>query len=177
MRDTKVLSIHSSLTCDLTRLLYHLWFTKPHTHISYSQYLLNVLTFTATYENIRLWKGYLLSFVVSYRLFVFFNNANVLRVHKCEHVVFEIMCDTKVLSSHSSSTRDLRLAISKTPYSHFLLTVFSQCYKIQSFKIPFLYKNDLHDFYLQWKVNLQNPLFTDFKVWYLWRIHETADQF
>ena len=24
--------------CDLTRLLYHAWFPKPHTHISYSQY-------------------------------------------------------------------------------------------------------------------------------------------
>ena len=37
-RDTKVLSSHSSSTRDL-RLLYHLWFPKPHTHISYSQYL------------------------------------------------------------------------------------------------------------------------------------------
>ena len=37
-RDTKVLSSHSSSTRDLT-LLYHLWFPKPHTHISYSQYL------------------------------------------------------------------------------------------------------------------------------------------
>ena len=36
-RDTKVLSSHSSSTRDL-RLLYHLWFPKPHTHISYLQY-------------------------------------------------------------------------------------------------------------------------------------------
>ena len=34
------------------------------------------VTFTVTYENIELWKGYLLSFVVSYSLFLFFNNAN-----------------------------------------------------------------------------------------------------
>ena len=40
-RDTKVLSNHSSSTRDL-RLLYHLWFPKPHTHISYSQYFHNV---------------------------------------------------------------------------------------------------------------------------------------
>ena len=33
-----LLSSHSSATRDLTRLLYHLWFPKPHTHISYSQY-------------------------------------------------------------------------------------------------------------------------------------------
>ena len=39
-RDTKVLSSHSSSTRDL-RLLYHLWFPKPHTHISYSQYFHN----------------------------------------------------------------------------------------------------------------------------------------
>ena len=34
-----LLSSHSSATRDLTRLLYHLWFPKPHTHISYSQHL------------------------------------------------------------------------------------------------------------------------------------------
>ena len=34
------------------------------------------LTFTVTYEKIELLKGHLLSFVVSYHLFVFFNNAN-----------------------------------------------------------------------------------------------------
>ena len=37
-----LLSSHSSATRDLTRLLYHLWFPKPHTHISYSQHLHNV---------------------------------------------------------------------------------------------------------------------------------------
>ena len=37
---------------------------------------LNQCTFTATYEKIELLKGHLLSFVVSYHLFVFFNNAN-----------------------------------------------------------------------------------------------------
>ena len=36
-----LLSSHSSATRDLTRLLYHLWFPKPHTHISYSQHLHN----------------------------------------------------------------------------------------------------------------------------------------
>ena len=44
-RDTKVLSNHSSSTRDL-RLLYHLWFPKTHTHISYSQYFHNVSTKT-----------------------------------------------------------------------------------------------------------------------------------
>jgi len=34
------------------------------------------LTFTVTYEKIELLKGHLLSFVASYHLFVFFNNAN-----------------------------------------------------------------------------------------------------
>ena len=37
-----LLSSHSSATRDLTRLLYHLWFPKPHTHISYSQHLHSV---------------------------------------------------------------------------------------------------------------------------------------
>ena len=36
-----LLSSHSSATRDLTILLYHLWFPKPHTHISYSQHLHN----------------------------------------------------------------------------------------------------------------------------------------
>ena len=34
-----LLSSHSSSTRDLTRILYHLWFPKPNTHISYSQHL------------------------------------------------------------------------------------------------------------------------------------------
>ena len=34
------------------------------------------MTFTVTYERIELLKGHFLSFVVSYHLFVFFNNAN-----------------------------------------------------------------------------------------------------
>ena len=39
IRDKKILPSHSSSTRDL-RLLY-LWFPKPHTHISYSQYFYN----------------------------------------------------------------------------------------------------------------------------------------
>ena len=46
----------------------------------------------------------------------------ILLVRKCEYWVLEITRDTKVLPSHSSSTRDLRLlyhlfVIFKTPYS------------------------------------------------------------
>ena len=39
--DAKV-SIHESKTSDLTRLLYHAWFPKLHTHIYYSQYFHSV---------------------------------------------------------------------------------------------------------------------------------------
>ena len=49
-------------------------------------------------------------------------------MRKCEYCVLEITRDTKALSSHSSSTL-VSLVISKTPYSHFLLTVFSHCFQ------------------------------------------------
>ena len=51
-----LLSSHSSATRDLTRLLYHLWFPKPHTHISYSQHLHNRLIDTS--YNLRRRKNY-----------------------------------------------------------------------------------------------------------------------
>ena len=44
-----LLSSHSSATRDLTRLLYHLWFPKPHTHISYSQHLHSVTSLINTW--------------------------------------------------------------------------------------------------------------------------------
>ena len=47
-----------------------------------------------------------------------------------------VFCSSLMLeksSNHSSSTRDLKIylaiVMNKTPYSHFLLTVFTQCYK------------------------------------------------
>ena len=64
------------------------------------------MTFTVTYEKLELeLEGHLLSFVVSYHLFVFFNNANTVS-RKCEYGVLEITSDTKV-SSHESKTSDL----------------------------------------------------------------------
>ena len=51
-----LLSSHSSATRDLTRLLYHLWFPKPHTHISYSQHLhITVQEFSLTSKIIFWW--------------------------------------------------------------------------------------------------------------------------
>ena len=46
--DTKV-SSHESKTSDLTRLLYHAWFPKPHTHIS-------ALTVLALLKNTNKWQ-------------------------------------------------------------------------------------------------------------------------
>ena len=69
---------------------------------------------------------------------LYFSTMLILLVRKCEYGVLEITCDIKVLSSHSSLTRDLRLflslVISKTPYSHFLLTVFSH-YEILAYNV------------------------------------------
>ena len=79
------------------------------------------LTFTVTYEKIELLKGHLLSFVVSYHLFVFFNNANTV---SAEMWVW-------VFGNHAwykTLVKSLVLEISKSPYSHILLTVFSQCF-------------------------------------------------
>ena len=88
------------------------------------------LTFTVTYEKIELLKGHLLSFVVSYHLFVFFNNANTV---SAEMWVWGFGNHTWYKSLVKSLVFDLwletfvSLVISKTPYSHFLLTVFSHC--------------------------------------------------
>ena len=86
------------------------------------------MTFTVTYENIELWKGYLLSFVVSYHLFVFFNNANTVSAEMWvwgfgNHVWYKILVKSLVFDSWLETF--VSLVISKTPYSHFLLTVFS----------------------------------------------------
>ena len=57
-----LLSSHSSATRDLTRLLYHLWFPKPHTHISYSQHSHNValesylMTWVMTSVHVLMWR-------------------------------------------------------------------------------------------------------------------------
>ena len=45
-----LLSSHSSATRDLTRLLYHLWFPKPHTHISALTALALLKTTNKRYE-------------------------------------------------------------------------------------------------------------------------------
>ena len=51
-----------------------------------------------------------------------------------------VFCSSLMLeksSNHSSSTRDLKIPLAfvmnKTPYSHFLLTVFTQCCKVGYF--------------------------------------------
>ena len=48
--DTKVLLSHESKTSDLTRLLYHAWFPKPHTHISALTALALLKTTNKRYE-------------------------------------------------------------------------------------------------------------------------------
>ena len=73
--------------------------------------------------------GYLLSFVVSYRLFVFFNNANTVSAEMWvwgfgNHAWYKSLIKSLVFDSWLETF--VSLVISKTPYSHFLLTVFSQ---------------------------------------------------
>ena len=86
------------------------------------------LTFTVTYEKIELLKGHLLSFVVSYHLFVFFNNANTVSAEMWvwgfgNHAWYKSLVKSLVCNSWLETF--VSLVISKTPYSHFLLTVFS----------------------------------------------------
>ena len=93
------------------------------------------LTFTVTFEKIELLKGHLLSFVVSYHLFVFFNNANTVSAEMwvwCfgNHAWYKSLVKSLVFDSWLETF--VSLVISKTPYSHFLLTVFSQCCSLQS---------------------------------------------
>ena len=88
------------------------------------------LTFTVTYEKIELLKGHLLSFVVSYHLFVFFNNANTVSAEMWvwgfgNHAWYKSLVKSLVFDSWLETF--VSLVIYKTPYSHFLLTVISHC--------------------------------------------------
>ena len=88
------------------------------------------LTFTVTYEKIELLKGHLLSFVVSYHLFVFFNNANTVSAEMWvwgfgNHALYKSLVKSLVFDSWLETF--VSLVISKTPYSHFQLTVFTHC--------------------------------------------------
>ena len=81
------------------------------------------LTFTVTYEKIELLKGHLLSFVVSYHLFVFFNNANTVSAEMWvwgfgNHAWYKSL--VKSLVFHSWLETFASLVISKTPYSQYL---------------------------------------------------------
>ena len=94
------------------------------------------LTFTVTYEKIELLKGHLLSFVVSYHLFVFFNNANTVSAEMWvwgfgNHAWYKSLVKSLVFDSWLETF--VSLVISKTPYSHFLLTVFTH-FKFLHFK-------------------------------------------
>ena len=75
---------------------------------SYPNFYSSALTFTVILRTLNYEKGYLLSFVFLITC-LYFSTMLILWVRKCEYWVLEIMRDTKVLSSHSSSTRDLRL--------------------------------------------------------------------
>jgi hypothetical protein len=93
------------------------------------------LTFTVTYEKIEPLKGHLLSFVVSYHLFVFFNNANTVSAEMWvwgfgNHAWYISLVKSLVFDSWLETF--VSLVISKTPYSHFLLTVFTHCWKIEA---------------------------------------------
>ena len=88
------------------------------------------LSFTVIYEKIELLKGHLLSFVVSYHLFVFFNNANTVSAEMWawgfgNHAWYKSLVKSLVFDSWHETF--VSFVISKTPFSHFLLTVFTHC--------------------------------------------------
>ena len=91
------------------------------------QVKVNVLT--CDYIDFYFHMRYLLSFVVSYHLFVFFNNANTVSAEMWvwgfgNHAWYKSLVKSLVFDSWLETF--VSLVISKTPYSHFLLTVFSQ---------------------------------------------------
>ena len=109
------------------------------------------LTFTVIYENIELWKGYLLSFVVSFCLFVFFNNANTVSAEMWvwsfgNHAWYKSLVKSLVFDSWLETF--VSLVISKTPYSHFLLTIFPHFYHSMAKAIP--NKSENHSFWKVW---------------------------
>ena len=102
------------------------------------------LSFTVIYEKIELLKGHLLSFVVSYHLFVFFNNANTVSAEMWawgfgNHAWYKSLVKSLVFDSWHETF--VSLVISKTSFSHFLLTVFSQCTKWKRLSARFIYND------------------------------------
>ena len=110
------------------------------------------LTFTVTYEKIELSKAHLLSFVVFYQLFVFFNNGNTVSAEMWvwgfgNHAWYKSLAKSLVFDSWLETF--VSLVISKTTYSHFLLIVFSHCLTHLFFRVfPFPSSPHLFPFYL-----------------------------
>ena len=96
-----------------------------HMWVHWPKCLKNVSSFSFLSER------YLITFVVSYRLFVVFNNANAVSAEMWvwgfgNHAWYKSLVKSLVFDSWLDETF-VSLVISKTPYSHFLLTAFTQC--------------------------------------------------